>query len=162
MVSIVAAMDENFGIGYQNKIPWYLPEELKHFKSLTSGGIVIMGRKTYDSIGYPLPNRVNVIISRQDLKEYPSSLIVAHSVEDALNIAKKFSKEIFVIGGGEIYKQFLEKKLVDRLCLSFVQGNFLADTFFPMKNFENYYPVKEMNFGTFIYKEFCTTEDTYA
>ena len=128
-ISMICAMDEERGIGKSNGLLWKIPAELKHFREITKGHPIIMGRKTYESIGRPLPDRVNVIITR-DTDFNVEGCIVCHSLEEALEEAKKVEqKEIFIIGGGQIYSQALNS--VDKLYLTFVQGKFGADTFFP-------------------------------
>lgn len=132
-------MDEKKGIGKANKIPWHIKEDMKCFKSLTLGHPVIMGRKTYESIGRPLPNRINIVVTRDTTfnpHKFCSSencdVFVAHSLDKALEIAgeKRGSEEkIFIIGGGEIYRQTLP--LVDKLYLTIVEGDYNCDTFFP-------------------------------
>ena len=128
-LSIIAALDQAKGIGCDNKLLWHIPEDLARFRKLTSGHVVIMGRKTHESIGRPLPNRTNIVVtSNKNLKLV--GCIVANSLEDALGIARQKEKEeIFIIGGGKIYEQTLP--LADKLYLTVVEGNFGADTFFP-------------------------------
>jgi len=127
-VSIIAAIAENRAIGKNNKLLWRIPEDLKRFKKVTEGHAVIMGRKTYESIGKPLPNRLNIIITRNTSYK-PPACFVFPSLGEALVYAKKYEKEeIFVIGGGEIYRQALP--LTDKLYLTVVKGEYEADTFF--------------------------------
>jgi dihydrofolate reductase len=129
MLSIVVATAENHVIGNENKLIWHLPADLKYFKSLTSGHCVIMGRKTYDSIGKPLPNRVNIVISRDKNLEIEGCL-VAHSLEEAIEVAQsaKPNDEIFVIGGANVYEQAL--RLTSKIYLTKVHENFEGDTYF--------------------------------
>lgn len=142
-VSIIAAMDSVRGIGRGNKLMWHISEDLKHFKELTSGKAVIMGRKTFESIGRALPNRVNIVVTKN--REFRAEgCIIANSLEEALLAAaeKKKSGEIFIIGGGEIYKQAMP--FADKLYLTIVEGDFGADTFFPSyENFGKIVSVKE-------------------
>src|SRR3989344_9203103 len=105
MISLIAAIDRNRVIGSKNGIPWRLPADLAHFKSLTIGKPIIMGRATFESIGKPLKDRTNIVITR-NLDYKCEGCIVVHSVEEALARAKD-AEEIMVIGGGEIYAQFL-------------------------------------------------------
>lgn len=129
-ISIIAAMSRNHVIGKDSKLPWYIPEDLKRFKTLTSGHVVLMGRKTYDSIGRPLPNRINVVITRN--KDFsPTNILVSHSLDDALAIAKQKEEngEIFIIGGGQIYEQAMS--VTDKLYLTIVDEEVEGDTFFP-------------------------------
>ncbi|MCA9364720.1 MAG: dihydrofolate reductase [Candidatus Moranbacteria bacterium] len=128
-VSIVAAIGKNRELGKDNSLLWQIPEDLKRFKRLTSGHVIVMGEKTFHSIGRPLPHRTNVVLSR-DENFSPDGVVVARSIDDALLIARKHEREeIFVIGGAQIYEQFL--LCADRLYLTLVEGDFEADTFFP-------------------------------
>nr|AIA15636.1 Dihydrofolate reductase [uncultured bacterium] len=128
-ISIIVAMDEKRGIGKENTLMWKIPGELKRFKEITTGHPIIMGRKTFDSIGRVLPGRTNIIITR-DIHYVVDGAVVVHSLEEALKKAKGIdAEEIFVIGGGQIFQQALPQ--VDRLYLTLVQGDFSADTFFP-------------------------------
>ena len=126
IVSIVVAISENHAIGKNNQLLWHLPKDLKHFKEITSGGTVIMGRKTYDSVGKPLPNRRNIIITRQQIKI--AGCEVVNSLQAALDLCRDH-KEVFIVGGAEIYKQAMP--LTDRIYLTIVHENFEADTYFP-------------------------------
>ena len=107
MIAIIAAVAENGVIGQNNKLPWHLPEDLKRFKKLTTGKVVVMGRKTYESIlgmmGKPLPNRQNVVITRQTNYKGAERVQVFYKVAEA--IAANKSNDIFIIGGGEIFKE---------------------------------------------------------
>jgi len=126
-ISIVVAISSNNAIGKNNQLLWHLPADLKHFKNITTGHTIIMGRKTYDSIGKPLPNRRNIIITRQkDLQL--DGVEVVNSLDEALTLCKD-EKEIFVIGGAEIYKQAIS--ICDKIYLTRVHQNFDADAFFP-------------------------------
>lgn len=129
MISFMVAMDENRVIGYKNELPWHLPEDLKHFKRVTMGHPIIMGRKTFESIGRPLPGRENIIISRQeDYKK--EGCRVMNSLEEVEElIGKKSADEYFVIGGAEIFKELLP--LADRLYITFIHEEFEGDTLFP-------------------------------
>ena len=128
MIALVVAMAENRIIGKENKLIWHLPADLKHFKNLTTGHPIIMGRKTFESIGKPLPNRTNIVITRQTDFEAEGCL-VAHSLSEALMMAQQMDSDIFVIGGAEIYKQAMF--LADTIYLTEVHHTFEGDTFFP-------------------------------
>ena len=129
MISIIAAMGQNNGIGKNNKLLWHIPGDLKHFKEITSGNIVVMGRKTYESIGRPLPNRTNIIITKNN-KFKAEDCLIKNSFNEVLKEAKSYKdKEIFIIGGGQIYKQALPH--TDKLYLTIVDDEVQADTFFP-------------------------------
>lgn len=128
-ISIIVATDDKRGIGKDNKLLWHIPEDLKHFKKITLGHPVIMGRKTYESIGKLLPGRTNIIVTRKKNYKAPGC-VISNSFKKAVAIAReKDNTEIFIIGGGEIYRQGI--KITDKLYLTLVKGNFQADTFFP-------------------------------
>ena len=127
MVTIVVAMAKNNAIGKDNQLLWHLPSDLKHFKELTSGHPIIMGRKTFESFPKPLPNRTHVIITRQ--KNYTAeNCIVVDSLKKAIAICPK-DEDVYIIGGGEIYNQSID--FADKLEITKVFHSFEADTFFP-------------------------------
>jgi dihydrofolate reductase len=127
IVSLIVAIDEDNGIGKDNKLPWHLPADLKHFKTLTTGHTIVMGRKTFDSIGKPLPNRRNIIISRQQDLAVEGTEVV-QSLPEALNLCED-ENEIFIIGGAQIFKYAMP--LANILYLTIIHHTFEADTFFP-------------------------------
>lgn len=144
-VSIVAAIGDDNSIGANNKLLWEIPEDLSFFKRLTSGCPVIMGRKTFDSLGgKALPNRLNIVIT-SDRKFFKKDVFVVHSIASALKLAKKIGEdEAFVIGGGEIYKQILEEDLVDFMYITHVHKSFKeATVFFPKISSKKWKVVKE-------------------
>jgi dihydrofolate reductase len=126
-LEIVVAIDEKGGIGKDNQLLWHLPADLKHFKNITSGYPIIMGRKTYDSIGKPLPNRRNIVISRQQDLRIEGTEVV-NSLEDAIQLVSKEEKA-FIIGGAQIFSDAM--LLGNILHLTKVHHTFEADTFFP-------------------------------
>ena len=126
-LSIIAAMSSNRAIGINNTLPWHLTEDLKHFKSLTTGHTIIMGRKTYESIGKPLPNRRNIVVSR-NLNTFYDGVEIVHSLEDAFSISSN-DEEVFIIGGSNIYEQSLN--LVEYLYITEIAKAFEGDAFFP-------------------------------
>ncbi len=127
MITIIAAVAENNALGKDNKLVWHLPDDFKRFKELTTGHYIIMGRKTFESFPKPLPNRTHIIITRQ--KKYsPEGCIVVNSIENAILKCPK-DEEVFIIGGGEIYKQSL--LLSNKIQLTRVHGVVEADTYFP-------------------------------
>jgi dihydrofolate reductase len=126
-ISLIAAMGKDRELGFGNKLPWHLPDDLKRFKALTKGHAVVMGRKTYESIGMPLPERKNIIVTRDINYSAPGCLVV-HSIEEALSAAGD-DKEIFIIGGGEIYA--LALPLANKMYLTFVDVKIKANVFFP-------------------------------
>ena len=129
---IIAAVGKRGEIGFEGSLPWHLPEDLKRFKNLTRDHAVIMGRKTFESIiksiGRPLPDRKNIIITRNQNYTAPPGCIVLNSLEDALREVKD-EPETFIIGGGEIYKAALP--YTDRLCLTIINAKKDADVYFP-------------------------------
>ena len=127
-LTIIVAAGENDAIGKDNKLIWHLSDDLKRFKSLTSGHHIIMGRKTFESFPKPLPNRIHIVITRQERYTVPNGVIVVNSLEAAIKAAKE-DKQPFIIGGGEIYKQAMP--LANKIELTRVHENFDADTFFP-------------------------------
>ncbi|MBC5775042.1 dihydrofolate reductase [Pontibacter sp. KCTC 32443] len=131
MIAIVVAVAENNVIGKDNQLIWYLPADLRFFKNLTMGHPIIMGRKTYESIGKPLPGRTTVIITRQQDFEAPGCIVV-NSIDEAIAEAHKLDQDIYIIGGAEIYKQALAK--TDTIYLTRVHHTFDGDTFFPEIN----------------------------
>ena len=127
IISFVAAMGKNKVIGKNNSLPWTMPADMKRFKELTMNKPIIMGRKTYESIGKPLPKRTNIIITRDENYE-AEGCIVAHSVEEALNVAKN-SEEVMVIGGSQIYKLFFP--MANKIYLTIIEHDFEGDAYFP-------------------------------
>lgn len=131
-LSILVAMAKNRVIGLNNTLPWHLSEDLKRFKALTMGHPIIMGRKTYESIGRPLPGRTNIVITRQQDYSANGSVVVS-SVEDAVKAAHEYcdegNTEIFIIGGEVLFRQTLH--LCQRLYITEIQKEFEGDAFFP-------------------------------
>lgn len=123
----VVAHDKNRLIGGENKLLWDLPEDLKHFKKLTLNSTVIMGRKTFESIGKPLPKRLNVILTK-DINFKPNGCLVYNNIDDIIGDFNE-DPNVFVIGGGEIYKQFFPH--IQRIYASLVDGEYSGDTYFP-------------------------------
>jgi len=129
IVSIIAALDRNRGIGIGNQLPWRLPADLKRFRELTMGHHIIVGRKTFESIGKPLPGRQTIIVTR-DRAYSTAGCSVAHSIEEAIDLARERSEtEVFVCGGSEIYAQAMG--LADVMYLTLVDAEVAADAFFP-------------------------------
>ena len=128
-ISIIVAMDANGVIGRDNALPWRLPEDLRRFKQITMGHPLVMGRRTYESIGRPLPGRKNIVITRRS-DFHPEGVVVAHSLDEALALAEH--EEVFIAGGGDIYRQALP--LAHRMYVTAVEGTHEGDTFFPPFN----------------------------
>jgi len=130
MISIIAAMAKNRVIGKDNKLPWSIPDDLKNFKKLTTGNTIIMGRKTFESIGKPLPNRNNIVVS--STMQPLNGVQVCKNIQEALEKAKSIGKEIFIIGGAQIYEQTIP--IADKMFISHVKKEHEGDAHFP--NFE--------------------------
>jgi dihydrofolate reductase len=129
VIKILVAFDENNVIGKNNELIWYLPADLKRFKALTTGHVIIMGRKTYDSIGKPLPNRTTIVISRNPSLQI-EGVICTTSMEEAILKAKSLSREeIFIVGGAEIYT--LSLTVADQILVTQLHDIFEGDAFFP-------------------------------
>ncbi len=129
-ISLIAAISENRVIGKDNQLPWHISEDLQRFKILTKGHPVVMGRKTYESIGRLLPNRTNIIITRDESYQVTGAQVV-HSFENAVGTAQSSpgSDEVFVIGGGQIFEQAI--KIANTLYLTVVQTTIQGDAYFP-------------------------------
>lgn len=148
MVTVIAAMTNERVIGKDNSLPWRIPEDMQNFKKLTSGKTVIMGRKTFESIPEkfrPLPNRHNVVIS----SNMPSQegVDICASIPEALEKAKSYGKEVFIIGGASLYEQTLP--LADRMHLSLVKNNYEGDSYFPKFNKDEWVVESKKDFQDF-------------
>ena len=119
------------GIGADNQLLWHLPKDLKYFKETTTDHPIIMGRKTYESIGKPLPNRTNIVVSKRK-DWFEEGILIVGSVKEALKFAKTMNENIFVIGGGNIYEQTID--LADKLQVTLVKTQSKAEVFFPKIN----------------------------
>jgi len=138
IISLIAAIGKNNELGRENKLLWHLPADMKHFRDITRGHTVIMGRKTFESIGKPLPNRENIVITR-DTNYFRPGVAIVHSLDEALRLAaleqgKHFEEkqeeiEVFIIGGGELYKESISR--AKKLYITHVNHTQEADTFFP-------------------------------
>jgi dihydrofolate reductase len=136
ILSIIVAKSENDVIGKDNKLPWHLPEDLKNFKKITTGHHILMGRKTYESIGKPLPNRTNVIITRDDNYKAEGCTVV-NSISEAVELCRKNSEtEAFIIGGAQIFSETL--KIAGKLYLTEVHQKFEGDVFMPEINLKEW------------------------
>jgi dihydrofolate reductase len=136
MLSIIVAMTEDRVIGHNNKMPWYLPADLKYFKQTTMGKPIVMGRKTHDSIGKALFGRKNIILSRNQQLTYKNCQVI-NNIENILTLA---DKEIMIIGGAEIYELLLP--YVEYLYITQVHGKFTGNTYFPKINWEEWQEIK--------------------
>ncbi|MFN8847235.1 MAG: dihydrofolate reductase [Bdellovibrionales bacterium] len=150
IISHIVATDLNGAIGKDNKLPWHLPEDLKFFKATTQGKIMIMGRKTFDSIGRLLPGRFHIVITRQSLNSENPMLKYVSSLDEALKMAKsligQWPEEVFILGGGEIFTQSID--LVDRIYLTKIEKVVEGDCFYPKVDFSKFNIDKEDHFHT--------------
>ena len=140
MITLVVALGRNREIGKDNQLLWHMPKDLQHFKDITSGHPIVMGRKTYESIGKPLPNRTNIVVSRKQ-NWFEEGILIVGSLKEALKFAKKIDDEVMVIGGADIFKQTIE--VADKLQVTLVDESFEADTFFPIINEKDWALVAE-------------------
>lgn len=132
MISLIVAMDKNNVIGYKNDMPWHLPNDLKYFKKRTLGHTIIMGRKTFDSLGRVLPNRKHVVLTRGN-NTFPEEVEVIHHIDEIKQYAARHvDEEVFIIGGGHIFEQALP--FADRLYVTIIDETFKGDVFFPEVN----------------------------
>lgn len=138
-VTLIAAIDENNVLGKDNQLIWYLPEDLKRFKRLTTGHAIIMGRKTFESLPKALPNRQNIVVTRNQ-NYSKDGITVCHSLEAAIECAKD-DKQPFVIGGGQIYEQAIE--LACKIELTKIHSQFKGDVFFPEIDLNKWFVKKE-------------------
>lgn len=130
-LSILVAHDQNRVIGKDNQLPWHLPNDLKHVKKLSTGNTLVMGRKTYDSIGKPLPNRRNVVLTR-DASFHPEGVDVIHSLDEINDLPG----HVFIFGGQTLFEEFIDK--VDDMYITVIEDKFQGDTFFPPYTFEDW------------------------
>jgi dihydrofolate reductase len=152
MIAYVVAVSSNNVIGNKGELPWYIPEDLKHFKEITTGHTVLMGRKTFDSIikriGKPLPNRENIVITSQNLPPY-EHVEYYPSIESAL---AKHSEDVYVIGGETLFKQMLDK--VDTIYMTHVSKEYEGDVYFPSINLSKWEKCKEEIFPEYSFVEY--------
>lgn len=140
-ISIIAAIGNNRVIGFNNKLPWDLPADMKHFQEKTRGKPIIMGQKTFESIGKPLPGRTNIILTL-DREFNPQGCITAYSLEEAVEAAKN-AEEVMICGGVSIYRQFLT--LADRMYLTMIEGDFEGDAFFPEFDWDDWDEIERID-----------------
>lgn len=146
-IALIVAMTKDRVIGSEKGLPWELPEDLQLFKKLTMGSTVIMGRKTYETIGHPLPGRHNIVLSRSNAGL--TGVITAKSFIEALAAAAAVEKNVFVIGGAELYRKSLP--IASELHISWVNGFFHGDTYFPEFNLEDWTASEVKDFSGFRY-----------
>jgi len=143
ILSIICAIAENRAIGKDNQLLWHIKKDFQFFKEKTLGHVLLMGQKTYSSIGKPLPGRTTVVISN-DLSFNPEGVVVCRTLEEGISEAIRLEKEeVFICGGGSIYAQTID--MADKLYLTLIEGNFEADTFFP--DYSEFKNIKEIGSG---------------
>ncbi len=152
MISVIVAFDENMLIGDGSRLPWNIPEDMKKFKQLTMGNVLIMGRKTYESIGKILPGRINIVLSK-DAKYQVEGGFVCNNLSQAIKKAKNYQKEIFIVGGSEVYKQSLE--IADKIYVSHILGEYNGDTYFPNVQWEKWKAVKKEKYENWEFVEYA-------
>lgn len=136
MISLIVAMDKNNVIGFNNEMPWHLPNDLRFFKEKTSGHTIVMGRKTFESIGRVLPNRKHIVITRKN-PVLPEEVKVVRDIQSIIDIAEENKdEELFVIGGGDIFKQVLP--YANRLYVTIIDETFEGDVYFPVISTEEW------------------------
>lgn len=141
IISCIVAKAKNNVIGLNNEMPWHISEDLKYFKKITSGHTIILGRKNFESIGRPLPNRTNIIITR-DKSFQCAGCVVVHSIEIALKYAfDQNEDEVFIIGGGQIYEQ--TKEYWDKMYITEIDETFDGDVFFPKMDYSEWNKTSE-------------------
>jgi len=144
MIALIVAASENNAIGKNNQLLWHLPNDLKFFKNTTWGSVVIMGRKTFESVNKPLPGRINIVITQQTNWQ-AEGVITVHSVEEAIEKGYQTNcKDLFIIGGGEIYRQSLN--LADKIIMTKVHTSIEGDTFFPEIDIKEWTKTKSTHF----------------
>ena len=157
-ITIIVAAAENNAIGKNNNLIWSLPDDLKRFKSLTSGHCIIMGRKTFDSFPGLLPNRKHIVISKKSKSYFPEEVIVVNNFEDAIKATNE-DKNPFIIGGGQIYN--IAMKYTDTIELTRVHKEFEADTFFPKISEDEWQLINEEKHEMDERHEYSFTYKTY-
>lgn len=165
VLSIIASMSINRVIGVDNKLPWHIPAELKYFKTITLNKPIIMGRNTYESIGRPLPQRINIVISKNPNYAPHENVITCTSLEKAIEIASekigildKGNKEIFIIGGASLYNQSIES--VNKLYLSYIQQEYDGDAFFPEFNLADWKLIDKIEYPEYIATVYIKNNNT--
>jgi dihydrofolate reductase len=153
IITIVAAVSDNNIIGDHNDLPWYIPEDLKHFKALTTGQTVLMGKKTFESVmkrlGKPLPNRKNIVVTRDQNDQFPEGVVVLHDLKGLLDLDEK---EIMIIGGGQIYQQTIS--LADKMHLTHVHQVIKGDVLFPEVDWSKWKKVSEEKHEGFDFSDY--------
>ncbi len=150
MISLIAAVAKNGVIGNKNQLPWNIPEDLKNFKKITSGNTIVMGFRTFESIGKPLLNRKNIILTKETEREIDfklkntKDLFFVNSISEVFEISNPLKEEIFIIGGSQIYKLFIEQNLIQKVYLTLINEDFEGDTFLSLDFLENFKKVEDV------------------
>ena len=143
-ISIIAAVADNYAIGKSNNLPWHLPADLKHFRQLTTGHAVVMGKRTFESLPKgPLPNRKNIVLTSIMSEGVNKGYFEADSLEDAVFLCEH-EERVFIIGGATVYRQCIDK--VDSMYITWVHDTFTADTFFPEINLDEWTEISHEDF----------------
>lgn len=143
-ISIIAAIADNYAIGKSNNLPWHLPADLKHFRQLTTGHAVVMGKRTFESLPRgPLPNRKNIVLTSVMSEGVNEGYFEADSLEDALFLCEH-EEQVFIMGGATVYNQCIDK--IDYMCITWVHSHFAADTYFPEVDFDKWQEIKREDF----------------
>lgn len=154
LLSIISAMNDKNVIGLNNQLPWHLPADLQRFKQVTMGNTILMGRKTFESIGKPLPGRQNMIITRQP--EYVAQgCRVVPSLENALEVVQQEAGHVFIIGGGDLYAQTIDK--VCKMYLTIIHHDFAGDCFFPPWSEHEWQVIEKQDFAPDAKNKFAYT-----
>lgn len=154
-IKLIVALNEKYYIGKDNKLMWNIPEDLQLFKNKTENKIVVMGRKTYESIGKPLSNRFNVVLSSTTI-EYKDNLNSFNDIENLIKWLEELPKgeEVFIIGGKTLYQQFLDKDLVDEMYISHIYNSQKGDVRFPFIDWKQWEIVKKKKYDKFVFKKY--------
>ncbi|MCF0110667.1 MAG: dihydrofolate reductase [Erysipelotrichaceae bacterium] len=153
MISLIVAVDPNFGIGLNDTLPWHIKEDLKLFKETTLNQTIVMGEKTFFGLPKPLPNRKTIVVSLDpDCHAEHEDVTVCHDLIGLLEEYKKTDKNLFICGGATIYR--LSLPYADKLCISFVKESYNVDTYFPPVCWEDFTLSYEEDKGPFVYREF--------
>ncbi|QTD42000.1 dihydrofolate reductase [Sporosarcina sp. Te-1] len=163
MISMLVAHDLNRVIGFENSMPWHIPEELAYFKKVSMGKAIVMGRKTFESIGRPLPGRLNIVVTRN--KDYEADGVeIVHTLQEAIEKGRKFSEEIVIIGGAQLFEMAMES--ANRIYATVIRKEFQGDTYFPaygtgwklVSESEDHFMEDSTPFSYFIYERESTGE----
>lgn len=158
-MNLIVAVSENLIIGHGQKLPWKLQDELKRYKEITMGGVLIMGRKTFDSIGRVLPGRESWVLTKDKTKKFPEGVRVFYSKEEIRKAIRQTERPVFVNGGGEIYKMFLP--YVKKLFYTVVHTELKGDTLFPQVDWQKWQEITSFNHPQDERNEYSWTQKIY-